>query len=411
MAENARDNSNESFPWHLGVYDAHCHPTDTMTSISSISEMKAKVLTVMATRSQDQNLVSSVADSHSVKSTNPEQWSRDECVVPCFGWHPWFSYQMYITDEERDSMTNNETNDKLTANPEKLQGDEKVTHYQNVLKPKRDELSDEDRRIFLSLPDPTPFQSFLSQTRSYLQKHPFALIGEIGLDRSFRIPEAWIPEFESHRNGDLTPGGREGRRLSPFNVDLAHQKNIFKMQLQLAAETGRAVSIHGVQAHGMVFETLKEMWEGHEKEVLSKRQRKKHGTDQENVPNSFKDKPSENDTVKPYPPRICLHSYSGNPSNFKQYLSPTIPIDIFASFSTAINLSDQLEKETPKAFVEMIKSVPDHMLLVESDLHTAGNAMDERLEDIVRRVCKIKGWGLEEGVTILGGNWRRFVFG
>lgn len=114
---------------------------------------------------------------------------------------------------------------------------------------------------------------------------------------------------------------------------------------------------------------------------------------------------------KPYPPRICLHSYSGNASNFKQYLNPAIPAQIFASFSTAINLSDAMEDETPKAFEEIVRTVPDHMMLVESDLHTAGEEMDRRLEDIVRRICKIKGWGLEQGVKKLGDNWRAFAFG
>ena len=37
--------------------------------------------------------------------------------------------------------------------------------------------------------------------------------------------------------------------------------------------------------------------------------------------------------------------------------------------------------------------------------------MDIRLEDIVRRICKIKGWGLDEGVKKLGQNWKAFVFG
>jgi Tat protein secretion system quality control protein TatD with DNase activity len=391
------------FPWHLGVYDAHCHPTDTMSSIPHIPAMHTRCLTVMGTRGQDQSLVTQVADKYGVKSANADEWTREECMVPCFGWHPWFAHTMYVERGDGDT---------------KLQGEDKVKHYQNVLQPKREEISEEDKRVFLSLPDPLPFSAFLAQTRKNLQQYPFALVGEIGLDRSFRIPEAWDSDSESSRNENLTPGGREGRRLTPFRCNQAHQKAIFKKQLELAAEMGRAVSVHGVQAHGMLFEALKELWVGHERQVLSKREKKKRGTDhpsnalQTTSTLSSQNQPSDPDAKPtPYPPRICLHSYSGSASNFKQYLHPAIPADIFASFSTAINVGDSLDGSASAAFVETVRAVPDHMVLVESDLHTAGEDMDRRMEDIVRRICEVKGWTLEDGVGRLGRNWRRFVFG
>ena len=317
---------------------------------------------------------------------------------------------MYIDDDTKES------NDGAKEPDGKLTGDAKLSHYQRILQPSRsDPLSDEDRQIFLSLPDPTSFATFLQQTRSHLEQYPYALIGEIGLDRSFRIPEAWNAHLDlwSKRNNNLTPGGREGRRLTPFRCSPQHQKKIFKLQLQLAAEMGRAVSVHGVQAHGLVFETLSELWRGHEKEVLSKRERKKRGQDHASVEADMNSSSTTKEGGKqtPYPPRICLHSYSGNASNFKQYLNPAIPARIFASFSTAINLSDAMDEETPASFEEMIKTVPDHMVLIESDLHTAGEEMDRRLEDIIRRICRIKGWSLEDGVARLGRNWRAFAFG
>lgn len=405
MATNA-GGKDEAFPWHLGVYDAHCHPTDTMSSIEVIQNMKTRVLTVMATRAEDQDLVMSAADAHSVKSSDPSTWSEKECIVPCFGWHPWFSHQMYLDEGNEDG---NKKEEPLTS-------DAKIKHYQTVLQPARDNPSDEDRQIFLSLPDPTPFSTFLAQTRAHLERYPYALVGEIGLDRSFRIPESWTMEGNedlwARRNHSLTPGGREGRRLTPFRCSPQHQKKICQMQLQLAAEMGRGVSVHGVQAHGAVLEVLQELWKGHEKEVLSKRERKKRGVDHASVDIEPSSTTAQSDRQSnPYPPRICLHSYSGNASNFKQYMNPAIPAQIFASFSTAINLSDAMDNETPASFEEIINTVPDHMVLVESDLHTAGEEMDRRLENIVRRICSVKGWGLEEGVKQLGKNWRAFAFG
>lgn len=398
MTSNRNDN-NDSFPWYLGVYDAHCHPTDVMSNVPKIQDMKARCLTVMATRGEDQDLVLRTASQHGIRSTDPDNWPKEECIVPCFGWHPWFSHQMYISSSDSGEAPT-------------LTSDAKVKHYQKVLQPSRPEPSEEDLRIFNALPDPTPFSVFLAQTRKHLEDHPYALVGEVGLDRSFRIPEAWVPDLWATRNSTLTPGGREGRRLTPFRCQPAHQKEILKRQLQLAAELGRAVSVHGVQAHGLVYEALHELWKGHEKEVLSKREKKERGKDDATVEAEINNAAKEESNgPKPYPPRICLHSYSGSPSNFKQYLNPAIPIQIFASFSTAINLGDALDEETPADFEEMVKTVPDEMLLVESDLHTAGDEMDLRLEDIIRRICKIKGWGLEEGVAILGRNWKVFVFG
>ena len=373
-------NVGSDFPWHLGIYDAHCHPTDTMSSIPDIPTMQARCLTVMGTRGQDQSLVSQVADKYGVKSADRDAWSREECIVPCFGWHPWFSHMMHLEDGDGE--------------PRILQGKDKIHHYQNVLQPSRESLSEEDKRIFQSLPDPIPFSAFLEDTRKNLSKYPFALVGEIGLDRSFRIPEAWGPDRESERDETLTPGGREGRRLTPFRCSPKHQKEIFKRQLQLAAEYRRAVSIHGVQAHGLVFESLKELWEGHEKPVLSKREKKKRGADHSSVEGQLGEKPEEDSTPKPYPPRICLHSYSGLPAHLKTFLHGSVPADIFFSFSSAINMDNGRAKAE-----QVIKALPDDKILIESDLHIAGDEMDRRMEEICREICEIKGWSLADGVT------------
>ncbi|RSL66462.1 hypothetical protein CEP53_003311 [Fusarium sp. AF-6] len=359
--------SQDPFPWHLPICDAHCHPTDTMSSLSDIPSMRASSLTIMATRAQDQQLVADAA-----AATNP-----GKAIVPAFGWHPWFSHLLY--------------NDTPGS------GSDKVAHYAAVLQP------EPDAAFISSLPDPTPISSFIKSTRSLLDSHPKALVGEIGLDKAFRLPQAWKPSDKASRDESLTPGGREGRLLSPHRVRMEHQRSILAAQLRLAAETRRAVSVHGVQAHGVLFETLAATWKGHEKEVITRRKRRLVAQGAEDFSSD-----EDEDEDKPYPPRICLHSFSGSVEVLKQYLHPAIPARIFVSLSSAVNLSTEA---TSTRTDEVLRALPDESILIESDLHIAGEDMDAALEEMYRHVCEVKGWELEDGVKRIAKNYNDFIHG
>ena len=369
-----------NFPWHLGVYDAHCHPTDTVASLDDIPKMNAKVLTIMATRAQDQHLVAEFADSLE-KGASKSDDGPENTVIPSFGWHPWFSHHIY--DDRDDAGPVRKTPDK-------------TTHYRTVITP-----PPQEDAFIESLPDPIPLSLLLAQTRSRLEKYPIALVGEIGLDRSFRIPFPHQPTEESSiTESGLTPGGREGRTLSRYRVHIDHQRAVLKAQLNLAGEMQRAVSVHGVAAHGVVFDVLQETWKGHE--LAGKRARKREEQVDEGVTGTPELKLS-----KPFPPRICLHSYSGPPEPLKQYLSPRIPTLIFFSFSRVINFSTPASTKA----IEVIKALPRDRILIESDLHCAGDRMDHLLEEMLRTICKAKDWDLEEGVKQLGANWKHFARG
>ncbi|UKZ46967.1 hypothetical protein TrVGV298_001178 [Trichoderma virens] len=360
---------NDAFPWHLGAFDAHCHPTDTMASLASLATLRTRVLAIMATRSQDQQLVAEVAAEHgitdslsSLTSTSDTDSARRGCkVVPAFGWHPWFSYQLYDDSIPNPTYSLPSTEDSNTSTEE----DAKIAHY-----------------------------------------------------------KARLPDDDSSRDESLTPGGREGRLLSPFRVQMQHQQAIMQAQLRLAGEMGRAVSVHGVQAHGVLYDTIAACWKGHEKKVLSRREKKRiaPGAEESSSSSDDEDSSSENDDSmrskekrakrkiggKPFPPRICLHSYSGSADMLKQWLHPSVPSTVFVSFSIAVNMST----DGGKAKLEsVVRALPDDRILVESDLHMAGDEAEGLLEDMYRLVCEIKGWDLEYGVKTIGANFEKFIYG
>ncbi|KPM43605.1 hypothetical protein AK830_g2956 [Neonectria ditissima] len=407
-AEKAADTP-PPFPWHLPVCDAHCHLTDTMASVATFPAMRAAALTVMATRSQDQDLVADVAARHPApdRAAFPTEGEVGTFVVPAFGWHPWFSHQLY--DDQAPEPTYRPPGSGSDPDPGQTPGTSpadaeaaaKAAHYASVLAPAP------SPSFLASLPTPVAISAVISSTRNLLLAHPHALVGEIGLDKAFRLPQAWDEPAETSRNNGLTPGGREGRLLSPHRVRMEHQRAILAAQLRLAASMRRAISVHGVQAHGVLYETLAATWKGHEREVMTRKKRKLVAQGAEDFSSGDEDDEDEA-TGKPYPPRICLHSFSAGVEVMKQYLHREIPARIYVSLSSGINMGTDASREKAD---EVLRALPDDRILIESDLHTAGELMDAALEDVCRWVCEVKGWTLEDGVARLAKNYEGFIYG
>lgn len=354
MASPAADGdaADGGFPWQLGIYDAHCHPTDTMASIAQLPAMRAAGLVVMSTRAQDQALVAELAAG---RAPGPG------LVVPAFGWHPWFSHQLY--DDGPAALPPTFQPPPSDAGPDALRA-AKAAHYRAVLAPAPD-----DAALIDSLPVPIACSAVVAAARARLRHHPCALVGEVGLDKAFRLPEPWTPAGPVP-DPHLTPGSRQGRRLTPYRVRLAHQQAVLRAQLDLAAAEGRPVSLHGVQAHGLLFEALA--------------------------------------ADAPAPPRLCLHSFSGDVQLLRRWLRPSFPSKVFVSLSAAVNLSSDSCRAKAS---HLMRLIPDDRILVESDLHTAGPALDAALELMYRTVCRAKAWDLDEGVKKIGRNFEDFIFG
>lgn len=249
------------------------------------------------------------------------------------------------------------------------------------------------------MPDLVPLSKFVENVRQNLVKHPEAMVGEVGLDRSFRLPDPNQPKGDGKRHV-----------LSKYRTETAHQAVILEAQLRLAGEYGRACSVHGVQAHGYLYNEISKLWEGQEKpsktalrkqEAKAAKERKSRGdVPPEEKELSFFDTKEETGP-QTFPPRICLHSYSGTADMLGSWTNSRVPGDIFFSFSQVIN--GRYDR-----WQEVVSKVPDNKLLIESDYHDA-RLIDESLKQACEFVCKAKGWEEEHGRRILEQNWKRFV--
>jgi Tat protein secretion system quality control protein TatD with DNase activity len=206
------------------ITDVHCHPTDAQDGVptKSMEQLQIKIC-AMSTTHLDQEKVKTLANEFPDK------------VTPAFGHHPWFSH--WISTERSLSSVD----DSIS---------EKERHYRSLFLPQNSNpsLKLEFMDLLSHLPDPIPLTAIINTLRDDLLTLPNAMLGEVGLDRSFRIPFDFLGS---------------PRVLTSFHIPLEHQLEILEAQMAVAVEMERNVSLHSVKsqlATLQLFERMEMKW-------------------------------------------------------------------------------------------------------------------------------------------------------
>lgn len=336
--------------------DCHCHVGVDLT-LSTAPQLAAAVtglrmrprfFHLMSCNHWDMEVVVEAATLVAKDTETPKnEEDADEvaaraAIVPYLGIHPWFSH-LYSTDA---SLT-------------------KRQHYEQCL-----EGGNVDE-VLERLPPPVDFATHLERMRHLArlcEAHGVAYgIGEIGLDKLFRVPTC------GYLGASSTPGEKP---LSGLRVSLEHQKRILEGQLALAASLAKPVSLHCVKAHGALFDVVVGGY---------------HGVS-----------------------HVTLHSYTGSTDQAKAWVRQFEKQNRRLSFS----FSDYINASDPKLPLlrELVRILGDDQILTESDmpldqfLLTNDKQQDYfgQLTHVTDKIIEAKQWEPEFGVAQLRDNALRF---
>ncbi|KAF8346953.1 TatD DNase family Scn1 [Amanita rubescens] len=315
------------------VVDVHCHPTDAPQIPHETMQRLSITLCAMATRQSDQQRVRDLALQYPDK------------VIPCFGYHPWFCHA--IATQPFAS---------------------KYNHYQTLLlgTSESPDLLEAFEKLLPHLPEPRLLSDIVQELRDNLRSFPDAMLGEVGLDRSFRLP---IDYFSSPRE------------LTPFTIPLEHQLIVLEAQLDLAVELERNISFHSVKSQQATI-------------ALLDRMRSRHSKCWHKI-------------------SIDFHSCGFSPETWRRIEASNEHPNTFLSLSVVINGRNSNLKR-------LIAACAPDRILVESDYDNAEMTTPMTWEMLLI-VAEIKGWKVEEewgqdlnpvgAVRRLEENWKRFKEG
>lgn len=294
------------------VADAHCHVVDGNhwnEILGQLDDDRDRII-VMSTGFEN------------IRQLSQEELPRS--VIPAFGYHPWMAGSVYFEHQQKQQQL------------------DKTAHYQEVLNPSP---TDEEIADFA---EPRHFDDYLSLMRKYLIQTPRAIVGELGLDKPFRLALG-------------------GEKLSRFRVDMDHQRKVLCAQLAIAGEFCRPISIHSVQCHGHVFSDVTRCCKGI--------------------------------------PAVCLHSYSGSVDQLRQWMSwsRSSHVEVYMSVSAVLSLKN-------KKIKEYLEILPDSCILTESDLSNCSFEKLKADNDLVIEfLAQVKGRSNDQIREQISANFLRFI--
>lgn len=273
---------------------------------------------------------------------------KSSVVVAYFGVHPWYSH-LFSTEDHGDV-------DLLQL---------KKLHYNKVLVPAPSE------DLLLVLPVPILLEEHMTKLERLIEIHGHKFkcgIGEIGLDKLFRVPSNGYFGSQLAQNNGAT-------KLSSCKVSMEHQTAVFDRQLQLANKLKKHISVHCVKAHGLLYDIIPRYTS-----ISS----------------------------------VILHSYSGSSDQAKRWITTYKgkKSKLFFSFSNWINGTDN-----KRCLLEdIIGYAEDNQILVETDVSVddylvRGKHEDYflHLEGIFEKVGTILGRDQDEMVELLRRNMCRSI--
>jgi Tat protein secretion system quality control protein TatD with DNase activity len=120
----------------------------------------------------------------------------------------------------------------------------KEDHYKSLFSPSNDDEARILEDLMNILPEPLILGDIVQEVRRNLEAFPQSFLGEVGLDRSYRVAYDYF----------ASP-----RKLTPFTVPIDHQLAILHAQIDVAVDLGRNVSLHSVKSQQATMDLLSQL--------------------------------------------------------------------------------------------------------------------------------------------------------